>query len=201
MENIIKVKADSREGKGKQVAKNLRREGKIPAIIYGGTDAAIPISLQVADIKAVLKTEKGENTVIKIQKGDIELDAMLKEIQYDYLSNNIIHADFLRIDLSKSVIVNVPIVIQGEAIGCKLEDGLFEFITREIKVKCLPTDIPTKYVVDISQLHAGNTIKAGDLELAENIHLVSEPQIVICTVTSKERGEGGEREAAAEATK
>ncbi len=199
MENIIKVKAESRNGVGKQIAKNLRREGKIPAIIYGGTEPSIPISLLVGDIKAVLKTETGENTVIKIQKDDMELDAMLKEVQYDYLSNNIIHADFIRIDLSKSVIVNVPIEIQGESIGTKLEDGIFEFITREIKVKCLPTEIPTKHVVDISQLHAGNTVKAGDLILDEKTRLITDAHIVICTVTAKERAEVSDKEAAAAA--
>lgn len=192
MENVMKISAKSREGVGKQVAKQLRREGKIPAIIYGEKKDSIPISIELADVKAILKSEKGENTVLKIQRDNIEVDAMLKEIQYDYLSDHIIHADFLRLDLSKPIIAWIPIVVKGEPIGVKLEDGIFEFITREIQVKCLATKIPKEIVVEISGLHAGHSIKAGNLELGEEIRLVSDSHRVICAVASKIKAEAEE---------
>jgi large subunit ribosomal protein L25 len=187
MENVMKINAKSREGVGKKVAKLLRREGKIPAIIYGERKDTIPISIELADIKAILKSEKGENTVLKIHRDNIEVDAMLKEIQYDYLSDHIIHADFLRLDLTKPVTAWVPIVIKGESIGVKLEDGVFDFITRDIQVKCLATKIPKEIAVEISGLHAGHSIKAQDLEMGEEIQLVSDPHRVICAVTSKDK--------------
>jgi large subunit ribosomal protein L25 len=185
MENIMNINAKSREGIGKKLAKQLRREGKIPAIIYGERKDAIPISIELADIKAILKSEKGENTVLKIHRDNIEIDAMLKEIQYDYLSDHIIHADFLRLDLAKPITAWVPIVAKGEPIGVKLEDGVFDFITRELQVKCLATKIPKEIVVEISGLHAGHSIKAQDLEMGEEIQLVSDPHRAICAVTSK----------------
>jgi large subunit ribosomal protein L25 len=185
MENIMNINAKSREGIGKKLAKQLRREGKIPAIIYGERKDAIPISIELADIKAILKSEKGENTVLKIHRDNIEVDAMLKEIQYDYLSDHIIHADFLRLDLAKPITAWVPIVAKGEPIGIKLEDGVFDFITRELQVKCMATKIPKEIVVEISGLHAGHSIKAQDLEMGEEIQLVSDPHRAICAVTSK----------------
>jgi large subunit ribosomal protein L25 len=185
MENVMNINAKSREGIGKKLAKQLRREGKIPAIIYGERKDAIPISIELADIKAILKSEKGENTVLKIHRDNIEIDAMLKEIQYDYLSDHIIHADFLRLDLAKPITAWVPIVAKGEPIGVKLEDGVFDFITRELQVKCLATKIPKEIVVEISGLHAGHSIKAQDLEMGEEIQLVSDPHRAICAVTSK----------------
>lgn len=185
MENIMRINAESREGVGKRVAKQLRRQGKIPAIIYGERKESIPISIELDDVKTILKSEKGENTVLKIHRDNIEVDAMLKEIQYDYLSDHIIHVDFLRLDLDKPVTAWVPIVVKGESIGVKVEDGIFDFITRDIQVKCLPTKIPKEIVVETSGLHAGHSIKAEDLEVAEGIQLVSDLNRVICAVISK----------------
>jgi large subunit ribosomal protein L25 len=185
MENFMRINAESREGVGKRVAKQLRRQGKIPAIIYGEKKESIPISIDLLDLKTILKTEKGENTVLKIHRDNIEVDAMLKEVQYDYLSDHIIHADFLRLDLDKPITTSVPIVTKGEPIGVKLEDGIFDFITREIQVKCLATKIPKEFEVEISGLHIGNSIKIEDLEMGEGIQLLSDPHRVICAVISK----------------
>jgi large subunit ribosomal protein L25 len=189
MENVMSIKAESREGVGKRVAKQLRRQGKIPAIIYGESKESIPISIELVDVKTILKAEKGENTVLKIHRDNIEVDAMLKEIQYDYLSDHIIHADFLRLDLDKPITAWIPIVVKGEPIGVRLEDGIFDFITRNIQVKCLPTKIPKEIIVDISDLHSGHSIKAEDLEVREDIQLLSDLQRVICAVTSKVKAE------------
>jgi large subunit ribosomal protein L25 len=189
MENIMNIRAESRNEVGKQIAGRLRKEGKIPAIIYGGKKESIPISLVLNDVRDILKADKGENTVLKIRRDDIEVDAMLKEVQYDYLSDNIIHVDFIRIDLSKAVNVSVPVKVHGEPIGVKVEDGVFDFITREIEIRCLPTKIPREYLVDISQMHAGHSIKAEDLDLGEDIRLMSDPHRVVCAVLIKAKKE------------
>lgn len=201
MEDLLHVNAESRQEVGKKIAKKLRKEGNIPAIIYGDHKESIPIALSLADVKSILKHEKGENTVLKIHRDDIQVDAMLKEIQYDYLGDSIIHVDFLRIDMNKPVDVNVPIEVTGEAIGVKVEDGFFDFMTREVRVKCLPSKIATKYVVDSSELHSGQSIKMEDLELGEDVQLMADPSTVICAVISKrgmdeiEEAEEGEEEA------
>ncbi|UCH93050.1 MAG: 50S ribosomal protein L25 [Candidatus Aminicenantes bacterium] len=181
----MSIKAESRQEVGKRIAKQLRKQGKIPAIIYGENKESIPISIAINDVKAILKGEKGENTVLRIHRDDIEVDAMLKEIQYDYLSDHIIHVDFLRINLDNPVTAWVPVTVTGEPIGVKVEDGIFDFITRDVQVKCLPTKIPKGIEIDVAELHAGHSIKAEDMELAEDIQLLSDPQRVICAVTSK----------------
>ncbi len=192
MENVMTIKAESRAEIGKKISKQLRREGRIPAIIYGGQQESIPISLDIDDIMRILKSEKGENTVLRIQRDTVNVDAMLQEIQYDYSSDNVIHVDLMRIDIDKPVTVNVPIVIKGEPIGVKVEDGTFDFITREVRLRCLVTKIPTEIDVDVSQLHAGHSIKAGDLEIDQDIHLVSDSQTVICSVSTRGKLEAAE---------
>jgi large subunit ribosomal protein L25 len=185
MENVITLKADPRNDVGKKIAKRLRKQGRIPAIIYGEKKESIPISLLLSDVKTIMKGESGENTVLRIHREDVRVDAMLKEVQYDYLSDNIIHVDLLRIDLEKAVNVSVPVKVFGEPVGVKVEGGIFDFMTREIKIRCLPTQIPKEFEVDISGLHPGNSIKTEDLEVGEGIKVLSDPHTVICAVTIK----------------
>ncbi len=185
MENVITLKADPRNDVGKKIARQLRKQGRIPAIIYGEKKESLPISLLLSDVKAIMKSESGENTVLRIHREDVQVDAMLKEVQYDYLSDNIIHVDLLRIDLQKAVNVSVPVKVFGDPVGVKVEDGIFDFMTREIKIRCLPTQIPKEFKIDISGLHISDSTRAEDLEVAEGIKILSDPQTVICAVTSK----------------
>jgi len=183
MENFIEIKAESRTELGKKLAKKIRREGKLPAIIYGGEKETIPITIAVADIRQIMKSEMKENTVLRIHRDDVQVDAMLKEIQYDYLSEKIIHADFIRVDLSKPVTVSVPVVCHGEPIGIRMEEGIFDFVNREVKITCLASQIPASIELDVTELHAGNSIKAEALAVAEGITIASDLQTVICAVT------------------
>jgi large subunit ribosomal protein L25 len=185
MENILNIEAESRQEVGKEISKKLRAQGKIPAIIYGGKSGAVPITLWLKDIKTILKAEKGENSILSIHRDDVKVDAMLKDIQYDFLSNNIIHVDFIRIELDKPIEVNVPVVLSGEPIGVRLEDGIFDFISRELKIRCLPARIPKSFEVDISDLHTGHTIKVSELSLSKEFEFLSDPQTVICGVSAK----------------
>lgn len=208
MENILKLNAESRTEVGKKISKQLRRNGRIPAIIYGLDKDSIPISINLDDIKGVMKTPKGMNSLLRIEREGAEpVDAMLKEVQWDYLSNYIIHADLIRIDLKKPVVVHVPIRITGESIGVKVEDGIFDFIVRAVDVRCLPTEIPTEIVVDVSELHSGQSLKVADLGEGDNLTYVTDPSVVICLVAKKggagtseeeEEEEGEEETAAAE---
>lgn len=185
MENIMSVNAESRAKSGKEYAKKLRKTGKVPAIIYGGGKESIPISLSLDDVKTILKSEKGENTILRIHRDDIQVDAMLKDIQYDYLSDNIIHVDFIRIDLKKAIEVYVPVLIKGESVGVKVEDGIFDFVTRELRVRCLPDKIPPAIELDVSDLHLGHSIRVGELETEKDVQFLSDPKTVICSVSAK----------------
>ncbi len=185
MSNIIAMNAESRNEVGKQVAKRIRKENKIPAIIYGENKDSIPISIELSDIKKIMKSEMGENTILKIKRDKIEVDAMLKDIQYDYLSNNIIHADFIRIDLKKKIEISVPIVLIGEPIGVRMEDGILDQVNREVDLRCLPHKIPSKIEINVEELHIGNSLKFDSIELGDDVELISSPTRVICAVQAK----------------
>ena len=183
---VMEIQAETRVGTGKRICKGLRREGKIPAIIYGGEGDSLPIAVNTAEVRKVLRSESGENSILRILYGKSQkVDAMLKDIQYDFLSTNLIHVDFLRIDLNKQVEVDVAVVLEGEPIGIKLEDGLLDFITREVRVRCLPTHIPHDIRVDISGLHTGNSVKVENLPAIEGVTYITASHIAICAVTNK----------------
>jgi large subunit ribosomal protein L25 len=181
----MNVNAESRQEVGKKISKKLRKDGRVPAIIYGGEKESIPISLLLSDVKQILKARMGENTILRIHRDDLKVDAMLKQIQYDYLSDSIIHVDFIRIDLTKPIEVKVPVEISGESIGVRLEDGVFDFVNRELKIWSIPDKIPRAIEVDVTDLHVGHSIKVDDLNLGEEIEFLSDPQTVICSVSVK----------------
>jgi len=199
MENVITINAELRKEISKQARKGLRAQGRIPAVVYGITAESVPIAVSLADIKGILKSENKENSILRITQGEkSKFDAMIKDIQYDYLSDHIIHVDFIRIDLNKPVEVEVPVVIEGEAVGVKTEDGLLEFITREVMVRSLPTSIPKEIRVDISALHIGQSIKVENLAATESYQLISPANTVICAVAAKAKEEVVEVAEAAE---
>jgi large subunit ribosomal protein L25 len=190
MENVITINAELRKEISKKARKDLRSQGKIPAVIYGISSESIPISVNLGDIKGIMKSENKDNSILRIQQGEkTKFDAMIKDIQYDYLSDHIIHVDFIRIDLNKPVDVEVPILLEGEPIGVKTEDGLLEFIQREILVRSLPTSIPKEIRIDISGLHIGQSIKVENLAKSDAYQLISPANTVICAVAAKAKEE------------
>jgi large subunit ribosomal protein L25 len=190
MENIITIQAELRNEISKRSSRGLRAQGKVPAIIYGITAESVPIAVSLADIKGILKSENKENSILRITQGDkSKFDAMIKEIQYDYLSDHIIHVDFIRIDLNKPVEVEVPVVLEGEAVGVKTEDGLLEFIHRQILVRSLPTSIPKEIRIDVSGLHINQSIRVENLPKEEAFQVISPANTVICAVATKAKEE------------
>jgi large subunit ribosomal protein L25 len=194
MENILKINGDERSGFNKSITKSLRKEGKIPAVIYGISKESIPFSINYSDAKKILDSELGENTILEILIGKDKINGMVQEMQWDYLGDTIIHIDFLKIDISKRVKVSIPIILKGEPIGCRVEDGLLDFVTRDILVSCFPGDILKQIELDVSELHIGQSLKIGQLDLSDKIELLSNPEIVICIVAGKAEEETVEEE-------
>jgi len=184
-----KIKANVREKTGKRFAKRLRREGKIPAILYGEKKKNRSLVVDISDINKVLKSERSINQTLKLKYNGSEDDVMINEIQYDYMGRRIIHVDFLRVDPNKPVDVTVPVKVEGEPIGVREEEGFLNFLTREIALSCLPADIISEIKVDISGLHTGQSIKVSDLDLGEKYEIEEDPSTVIATVTFEEEEE------------
>ena len=190
MESIITINAEPRSEISKRARKQLRAQGKIPAVIYGISAESVPIAVNLAEVKGIMKSENKENSILRIIQGEkSKFDAMIKEIQYDYLSDHIIHVDFIRIDLNKPVEVEVPVLLEGEPIGVKTEDGLLEFIHRQILVRSLPTSIPKEIRIDVSGLHINQSIKVENLPKSDAYQLLSPANTVICAVATKAKEE------------
>jgi large subunit ribosomal protein L25 len=162
------LEAVKREGRGKNEANRLRAGGKIPAVFYGpGKDGKAPEGVAVAvDPKAVLRilhSDSGANTLINLKFEGLETRVMVREYQLDPITHGLLHADFYQLAMDKAIVVTVPVVMKGDAKGVKQQGGLLDFVTREIEVECLPTNIPENITVDVSEMMLHDSIRVRDL--------------------------------------
>ncbi len=169
----FKIKIEKRDIFGKNASRRLRREGMIPAILYGGDASNVPLTLRKQDVFMILRSDTRENTVFQVSFDSEIRDVMIKELQRDPVTDEILHVDFIHIAMDKVIRVSVPIVSLGEAVGVKVEGGFVDFITREIEVECLPKDIPEHIEIDISDLHLRQSLKAEDITLPEGVKLIT----------------------------
>lgn len=199
----ITIQAEKRESFGKNVNRQLRKRGRIPAILYGGSTATVPLVLDKKDVVRIMKTESRENTLFKVGFSGELRDAMIKELQIDPVSDELIHADLVQIAMDKVIRVTVPVVPKGEAVGVKTEGGFVDFVTREVEIDCLPKDIPERIEIDISGLHLHQTVKVESVTPPPGVRFVSEPGtvLVLISLPHKEEefpGEKPEEEVVAE---
>jgi large subunit ribosomal protein L25 len=180
----ITVAAELRSSRGKNEARRTRREGKIPAVIYGAFQDAVAVAVNPREITKILRTS-GYNTIFNIAIGDgNSTPVMVVDEQVDPIRGNLLHADFKRIDLTRRLRVSAPVLTQGEAKGIKLQGGLLEVITRAIEIECLPDDIPEQFVVDVTELMIGQAKRASDIDLPGSVRLVSPGDAVIAHVVA-----------------
>jgi large subunit ribosomal protein L25 len=187
MEAILE--AVKREGRGKNEANRLRASGKIPAVLYGTRrDGKAPEGVAVAvDPKLVLKilhSDSGVNTLISLRLDGAESRVMMKEYQLDPVTHALLHADFYQLAMDKAITVPVPIQLRGEPKGVKVQGGIIDFISREIQVECLPTDIPESIVVDVSDLLLNQAIRVRDLAESPKWKAVTEPETMIVHIVA-----------------
>jgi large subunit ribosomal protein L25 len=178
------LEAVKREGRGKNEANRLRAGGKIPAVFYGpGKGGKAPEGVAVAvDPKAVLRilhSDSGANTLINLKLDGLEARVMVREYQLDPVTHHLLHADFYQLAMDKAIVVTVPIVVKGEAKGVKQQSGMLDFVTREIDVECLPTDIPENITIDVSELMLHESIRVRDLPVDPKWKAISESDTML----------------------
>jgi large subunit ribosomal protein L25 len=173
------LEAVKREGRGKNEANRLRASGKIPAIFYGpGKEGKAPEGVAIAvDPKAMLRilhSDTGANTLINLKLDGLEARVMVREYQLDPITHHLLHADFYQLAMDKAIVVTVPVIVKGESKGVKQQGGLLDFVTRDIEVECLPTDIPENITVDVSELMLHESIRVRDLPTDPKWKAISE---------------------------
>ncbi len=180
----IVLEVHEREATGKNANRRLRAGGEVPAVVYGGDQNPAAIRVQEGKVVEILKSGSGGNTVflLKLHGTDKKRHAMIRELQSDSLTGEMIHIDFQRILLDQKVKVMIPVELDGEAEGVKTDGGLLDFVTREVEVECLPNDIPPHLTLDVAPLHIGQHVEAGELELPEGVELLADPERVIVSV-------------------
>lgn len=163
----VTLDAVTREDRGKNLARRLRREGRIPAVVYGRTadgSSATPIAVDPRALLKILHSESGANTLIGLKvSGSGEAKVLVKEYQLDPVTHELLHADFYRVAMDRRLTVTVPIVLRGEAPGVKQQGGIVDFVHREIDIECLPGDIPENVEIDISNLMLGQSLRLRDI--------------------------------------
>ena len=185
----LTIKCEKRDDFGKNASRRLRREGKIPAVLYGGNGPNTHLILQKKDIFGILRSESGENTIFKTSFDSESLDTMIKELQLDPVTDEILHIDLIQIAMDKAVRVSVPISVTGEAVGVKTEGGFVDLVTREVEVECLPGDIPEYIEVDISGLHLHQSFKIEDLSSPSGVEIVEDPQTLVVLIEAPTKEE------------
>jgi len=180
----IVVSAEKRTEKGKNVNRRLRVSGRIPGVLYGGSKEPVPVAVSPKDISAVLRSASGENTLFDLDLGGSRRKVILKEYQIEPIKGKLLHADFYEVALDKLLEVKVHVEVTGTPVGVKVQGGILDFVTRELEIECLPTDIPDKIVVDVSELELGKHIRVSDLKLSDKLTMLTEPDIVIVHVVA-----------------
>ncbi len=178
------LKAEKRDGRGKNEARRLRASGRIPAVVYGTEkNKATEIAVDPKMLLRILHSESGVNTLIGLHGADLAGGKVLvKEYQLDPLHHKLLHADFYAVAMDKLLTVTVPVVIKGEPKGVKQQGGIVDFVSREIAVECLPADIPEHIDIDISELLLHQGIRVRDLPKDGKWKAASDPDLMIVHV-------------------
>lgn len=179
----ISLQAKKRDDLTRGVTKQIRREGDIPAVVYGkGKD---PVTVSVNNIE-LIKTirDEGRNAIITLDiEGNDKVDVLLHEYQKDPVKGDIIHADFFAVDLTEEMDIAVPVRLDGDAIGVR-DGGVLQQPVFELQIRVKPQDIPDEIVVNVEELNIGDTISVADLAKSDKYEILDDPETAVATVTA-----------------
>ena len=196
------LEAVTRSTFGKNESRRLRRDGRIPAVVYGGVDpqaGSVSISVDPKPLLRIMYSESGANTLIGLTiDGGAASQVLVKQYQLDPIKDELIHVDFYRVAMDRVITVSVPVILKGEAVGVKQQGGLMDFVHREVAIECLPAEIPEHLEVDVSELMIGQGVRLRALLEGVVWTPVSAPDTLLVHVVAP-KAEVTEEEEAAEA--
>jgi len=181
MEAILE--ATPRDTFGKNEARRTRRDGQVPAVLYGDGKDATPIAVPPKALLRILHSESGQNTLISLKlPGGGDTRVLVRDFQIDPITHQVLHADFYRVAMDRVIQVTIPVSVRGEPKGVKQQGGIVEFIRREIVIECLPGDIPENVDVDISELLLHQGIRVRDIATNPKWKSVTEGEAMLVHV-------------------
>lgn len=192
MAEVVKLVAEKRERNGKIAARKLRREGKLPGILYGHKEATLSLTLPREDVERAIR--HGTRIVDLNAGGKVE-KALVREVQWDHLGRELLHIDFYRVSADERVVVTVPVELRGTAPGVA-GGGALDQPMHRISIECLAVSMPESIRVNVSELQLGQAIHVKELVLPEGVKAMAEPDAVVVQVTAKAEAEAATGEAA-----
>jgi large subunit ribosomal protein L25 len=179
----IIVRAQKREGRGKNDARRARRNGQVPVTVYGGGGESVAALAPLRELAAILRSDSGRNTIFTLDiEGAGAAEVMFIDRQIDPVRSRLVHADFKRLVKGEKIEATVPLRLVGEPIGVREQAGVLEQIFREIEIRCEPRDIPEHLDVDVTNLAVHEALHVSDIPRAEGVEILTDADTVIATV-------------------
>jgi len=178
------LEAQQRTAGTKNDARRVRRDGKVPAVVYGAGKQTMPVSVDPRQVARILHSQTGHNTVFDLAIDGERTKAMIVDWQYEPIKGALLHIDLKRIAMDQKLRVNVPIELTGEAAGVKEQGGILEQIVREVELECLPSDIPNAIEVNISHLVFGVVLRVADLPKSDKLKFLTDPDQPVAHIIS-----------------
>ena len=178
---VIPLTGSRRESLGKGGARKARAAGLIPGILYGHGDTPVPVAIGARDFQLAIAGSKGGNPIISLTVTGKDYTALIRDVQYDPLTHDVIHLDFQHISLTERIEVQVPIHLTGLPVGVKDAGGILEQILRTVTVRCLPTAIPSSIDVDVVRLGIGDSVHVKELAV-QGLEVLTDLDATVATV-------------------
>ncbi len=181
----IDITVDRRIRTGKNVSRRMRRAKKLPAIVYGLSQPAVPVEVGTESLRALREGAAGANSIflLKMQGTDLRRHTMLKEMQRHPVTGDLLHVDFLRVDMEKEIEVEVPVRLTGHAAGLRA-GGVLDFVRRRVPVRSRPALIPDALTIDISDLEVGKSVRISEAQVPDEVSLMISPDAVVAVIQS-----------------
>jgi large subunit ribosomal protein L25 len=178
------LSATPRADVGKGAARSLRRDGRVPAVIYGHAREPQPLSLNARELERLLDRISAESTVIDLDLGGATSRTLIREVQRHPYKRSVIHVDFQELVAGEKVTVNIPLVLVGTPEGVRLSGAILNQVMTELTVRVDPVDIPGRIEVDVSNLTIGHSMHVGDLKLPEGVEVIDDAEATVATVAA-----------------
>lgn len=185
MSETATLSAEPRQDSGKGVARKLRAQGRVPAVVYGQDADPQLLSIDAHEVEVLFKRISVDNTIVSLSIGKKKgVDTLVREVQIHPYRRQLLHIDFYTIQEGVALDVDVPLRLEGVPEGVRLEGGILEHIIHDIRLTCIPSKIPSEIVVNVSHLGIGDSIHVSEIEFGEGVEVATDLDRTVCTVAA-----------------